>query len=284
MDDCSTDNTLENLKALEKPGIKIIALENNRGASAARNIGLQHAKGDWIWFIDPDDYIELNSLKTIQTAIESNPETDSINIEMRYVAEESTPENLIKFSHPNANIGVCCQIIRKDFLQKHNIHFPEGMTYGEDTVFNFLLHINKAKTTFTGKILYNYRQRASSTMHSINHNKHLDNMSTMLNFYQTYLDNNKNKLSENQICHIKRRIQWSAAAVCQDAVRLNRNDALYQIEELKKRNLYPYPILWEKLTLKNGYRKILIESFFLLLPIKFYFNIINRLLNISNIR
>ena len=95
MDDCSTDNTLENLKALEKPGIKIIALENNRGVSAARNIGLQHAKGDWIWFIDPDDYIELNSLKTIQTAIESNPETDSINIEMRYVAEESTPENLI---------------------------------------------------------------------------------------------------------------------------------------------------------------------------------------------
>ena len=33
-------------------------------------------------------------------------------------------------------------------------------------------------------------------MHSINHNKHLDNMSTMLNFYQTYLDNNKNNFQK----------------------------------------------------------------------------------------
>ena len=62
INDCSTDNSLEILEeyASKDERIKIIDLKENQGAAAARNKGLEIAKGEYLGFVDPDDYVDLN--------------------------------------------------------------------------------------------------------------------------------------------------------------------------------------------------------------------------------
>ena len=62
IDDCSPDNSIRILReyALKDERIKIINLKENIGAAGARNKGLEVAKGEYLGFVDPDDYIDLN--------------------------------------------------------------------------------------------------------------------------------------------------------------------------------------------------------------------------------
>ena len=57
IDDCSTDNTVEVVKALARdiPSLRVLSTPANGGPSAARNVGLRAAKGDWIGLLDADD-------------------------------------------------------------------------------------------------------------------------------------------------------------------------------------------------------------------------------------
>ena len=66
VNDGSTDNSLEILKKYQDNDSRIkIITQNNKGLSAARNTGLDHANGDYIYFIDSDDYLEPNALSEI---------------------------------------------------------------------------------------------------------------------------------------------------------------------------------------------------------------------------
>lgn len=66
IDDESPDNSVEIIKEQQKiyPNIRLVSKKNG-GASSARNYGIQYATGDYIWFFDPDDYIEHNVLKRL---------------------------------------------------------------------------------------------------------------------------------------------------------------------------------------------------------------------------
>ena len=76
IDDGSTDNTAEIAKLISNsiPCVKYIH-QNNAGAGAARNLGLKHINGDYVWFIDSDDTVNHNSINVILYEIEKhNPE------------------------------------------------------------------------------------------------------------------------------------------------------------------------------------------------------------------
>ena len=67
IDDCSTDNTVEVVKALgrEIPSLRVLSTPANGGPSAARNVGLRAAKGDWIALLDSDDAWKPGRLKRL---------------------------------------------------------------------------------------------------------------------------------------------------------------------------------------------------------------------------
>src|ERR1700729_1474103 len=67
IDDCSTDNTVEVVKTLAQdiPSIRLLSTSANSGPSAARNIGLRAAKGDWIALLDSDDAWKPGRLKRL---------------------------------------------------------------------------------------------------------------------------------------------------------------------------------------------------------------------------
>ena len=75
VDDCSTDNSIEILTSYEKKDpdrILIVKNEKNQGPGAARNIGLKFAEGEYIGFVDSDDYVDLNMYKVMYEKAKSN--------------------------------------------------------------------------------------------------------------------------------------------------------------------------------------------------------------------
>lgn len=64
VDDGSTDNTVKVISNFNDPRIRLLCLSKNQGASTARNLGIQNAKGDYITFLDSDDFYKINKLAT----------------------------------------------------------------------------------------------------------------------------------------------------------------------------------------------------------------------------
>ena len=67
IDDCSTDNTVEVVRALARdiPSVRLLSTPANGGPSAARNVGLREAKADWIALLDADDAWKPGRLKRL---------------------------------------------------------------------------------------------------------------------------------------------------------------------------------------------------------------------------
>ncbi len=75
VDDCGKDRSVEIAKkeAQKDERIRIVRHEKNQGLSAARNTGIQEAKGEYIWFMDPDDYVDCDLLEKINASLKKNP-------------------------------------------------------------------------------------------------------------------------------------------------------------------------------------------------------------------
>ena len=78
VNDASTDNSLALLQNYQEQDqrIKIIPLEENKGQGYARNLALKKVKGDYVLFLDADDYFAKDAFKQLLIAIEKKPNTE----------------------------------------------------------------------------------------------------------------------------------------------------------------------------------------------------------------
>ncbi len=176
VDDCGTDNSIKILENLLKSysgniDFKLIKHLKNRGLSAARNTGLSVATGDYIWFVDSDDYIVDDSLYTIFSNLNNNFDIivfDSLTLQLNNITslkKSPTCSNIddIAKSACDSKIPFWAQfkIYRTKFLKDENLKFEEGLYY-EDV--DFLLQIlQKNPSVKTFNVLgYVYRKRLDS--------------------------------------------------------------------------------------------------------------------------
>ena len=182
IDDGSTDATLEILQRLEERDKRIhVFHQENSGQGAARNLGLAQATGDYIWFIDADDWIEDGALLHVQRLIEAE-EPDVIFINF------STFSDLIGYA-PNVIPGdfaheiVCPRdlddatftslfawktppwrlIVSRFLLTESAIHFISGRFY-EDHPFSLHLLRTAQRLYIDPLPVYTYYQREGSTV------------------------------------------------------------------------------------------------------------------------
>lgn len=80
VDDCSTDNTLDLVRAVHDSRIRIFQQESNHGPAAARNRGLFEARGEYCAFLDGDDYWEPDFLKETSSFLQTHPETIAVSV------------------------------------------------------------------------------------------------------------------------------------------------------------------------------------------------------------
>ncbi len=92
VDDGSPDNSVEVIKSYQEKNDNIrLVSQENAGVSTARNNGIALAKGKYVWFVDPDDYIQANCLSAILSNLEKN-DADLCEIGYKEVSEDSSFE------------------------------------------------------------------------------------------------------------------------------------------------------------------------------------------------
>ena len=190
IDDCSSDNSLNILEEYAKNDQRfvIIKQETNQGQGVARNIGIEKARGEYIGFVDPDDWIELDMYKEMYEDAAKN-DTDITICDFTRYNEASGKNSLSKFlrradadyqiqylTEYNSEdkeffkdtllvlpMAVWHKIYRTDFVRKHSIKFLD-IHYLEDVIFNLDAFLHTDKISYVNKIFYNYRIRQNSTM------------------------------------------------------------------------------------------------------------------------
>ena len=202
IDDGSLDNSgkICDEYAKKDSRIKVIHKENG-GVSSARNIGLDISTGEWIAFIDSDDWIENEYFNELLCTAKNNNAQIVLCGYNRIIGNKKENINttgsnnicdnrgfLLNVLNPQTGYGFChMKIYKKEIIK--NIKFTEGLPVGEDALFNEMIAQNITKSIFLNKQLYNYRVNTSSVVKKYDSdyaNKYLNSM--ILN--KKYLFNN----------------------------------------------------------------------------------------------
>lgn len=173
-DDKSTDDSAKILKeyAAKDKRIKIILRKQNAGQSVARNDGLEIARGEYIGFVDPDDYIDKNFFENLIAAAKENRADIAIggfrkirtNGSVRYskLFAAGVFENISDKIRHLENGSVCDKVFRRDLLEKNKMRFTPGR-WLEDSLFALMSVCYANKIAVTPNALYNYRINENST-------------------------------------------------------------------------------------------------------------------------
>lgn len=178
IDDGSTDKSFEICRKYSDTfdNIKAIHIENH-GVAFARNCGIDLSIGDYIQFVDSDDYIEPNMIQKLLEEQE-NRKTDIVLC--GYYREKSGNDTTLiipnefnySFNEFDRVIGFWCfdpiigspcnKLFNAQILKIKNIHFREGMNYGEDFCFCMEYYKHIEKYSAIPEALYHYRDTPNS--------------------------------------------------------------------------------------------------------------------------
>ena len=183
VDDCGQDKSveiLENMIADYQGGISfsIIHHEHNKGLSGARNTGINHATGDYLYFLDSDDSIIPNTIESMVKKIVKYPNAQIViggvnvksskfgwaDITKKNLPEYSIDKKWIKCSFlKKAVFGVTAwnKLISRSFLLKNNLFFKEGVIH-EDEHWNYFLAKKVDRLAICNINTYNYIIRPNS--------------------------------------------------------------------------------------------------------------------------
>ena len=184
IDDCSTDHTVEVVKALgrEIPSLRLLSTPANGGPSAARNAGLREAKADWIALLDADDAWKpgrLERLSEVASATLADFVADNLVMwdpvaqaqfkptyfELPEPRKQITLLDMFRaddnFNFSKASFTLMKPIFRRKFLAEHKLEYNESMKVGED--FNFYVEglFNGAKLILIDEAYYIYSMPSS---------------------------------------------------------------------------------------------------------------------------
>ena len=161
VNDGSTDKSLEIAEQYTKQDsrIELYSHPANQGQSAARNTGLQYAVGEFISFVDADDYVDtdfytymlqhIGNLNCVQIGYKRVTREGKVLI-------EKLPKHFHQFTSP------CMRLYRREIFIKHNLHFPTGMIY-EDVVFSIDFWAIKPTYKMLPYTGYHYLANTNST-------------------------------------------------------------------------------------------------------------------------
>ena len=208
--DGSTDKSLDILKnyAQNDYRVKVISQINN-GPGNARNVGLSHAMGEYVLFVDSDDFLSENSLSQIYDNAESN-KSDIVLFDFYQLDEINNKNNKLgchlkdlfidkdfnnfTFSYDdikkhvlNSYFNSWFKLYKKSFIDKIQLVFPEGIYY-EDVLFHIKTVLLAEKISYLPKYAYNYR---ISNLNSIMNDKNkIHDIIYVVNSVESFLKDN----------------------------------------------------------------------------------------------
>lgn len=193
--------------------IRVIHKENG-GLSSARNAGLDAAQGEYVYFLDGDDYIEYSLLSEIVPYMNKGYDMVSFNYYKMYadgkketssycdthvyeLDSNEKKQNFIVAKLLRYKVGyeACCRIFKKEIIDRYNIRFADNrIVFAEDVYFSLCYCAHSNKIINLDKILYYYRQHQESIMSRESVRLNIGRMNELgklvLNHYMDYDDCN----------------------------------------------------------------------------------------------
>ncbi len=225
----------------------------NGGLSAARNSGIEVAQGKYIQFVDSDDYLEPNVLKTLIEKMETD-NLDVLRFNYRNVNENyeeihpnKDPKRFVDYRDEvcdgitflNERLGPACYVwqfvIRKDLLTNAGIRFKEGI-YFEDTEWTPRMLMVAERVTSIDMLVYDYLLRIGSITQSVERSKQKKLLEDRLSLIDS-LSNQMECLTDKS---------WYESMVAQTIISVISgvsgdfyNDRKHYIKELQKKSVFP---------------------------------------------
>lgn len=184
VDDCSSDESPRILKDYERrfpEKIKVILCTENHKQGAAKNRGIKEAKGEWIGFIDSDDWIAPDMYEKLIERAE-NTGADVVGCDYSLVTEHTYKVGKICENSRDNQVGtldtdkkkslildggsLCVKIYRRERIVNDKLWFPEDIFYEDNAIGNSYL-VGAKHFEYVKEPLYYYYQHSSSTVHTV---------------------------------------------------------------------------------------------------------------------
>jgi glycosyltransferase involved in cell wall biosynthesis len=179
VDDGSTDRSKDIIKIYKKNDhrIKFFSI-NNSGQGKARNIGINNSLGEYIYFLDSDDFIEAQTIDILVKSIHNNHICVYNAISFIHESGKIVSSKYFEINHDDlineikkgnhikylaGCISPCLKLYSAEFIKKHTIYFPEGI-FGEDVEFWLRCITNTTQINYIEYNGYHRRYRKNSTM------------------------------------------------------------------------------------------------------------------------
>lgn len=216
INDGSKDNSLEialNLQG-KYSNITVVSQENS-GLSMARNKGLEYAHGEYIWFVDSDDIIKENCLRSIIERCHrddldllgicaANIDNNELRRRFDYIGRDGVYKGTDVLNEGSIQ---CCSpftIYRRSFLVKNNLRFFPGI-YHEDNEFSPRVYYLAERVGFLNDVLYYVRQTPGSITRTPNPKRAYDYVTvcdSLHHFYYNQAKENNSVFFHNQISYL----------------------------------------------------------------------------------
>ncbi len=180
VNDGSPDNSqqiIDEYKALHPEKIKTLLIDNG-GQGRARNFGIDIAKGEYIGFVDSDDWVDVTMFEKLYNAAKAD-DADLVLCDCVACSEDGRREymNTSVYADPVCVSGsVWNKLFRRSIIG--DVRFASGLWY-EDLPFALKLMLKSEKTALVSEGLYFYRVSPASTMRNNNAKKNLDILTIM---------------------------------------------------------------------------------------------------------
>lgn len=165
INDGSSDNSGEIILGYAKKYTNLIYEEQtNKGVSAARNLGMKFARGEFVWFIDADDFVAPDCFSELMNFAKLH-DFDRIQVASYVFFEKlnNCEKNMLykgnlKSNYPYKDVMATRTLYKRRYLLENCISFLEGIDYGEDGIFNYKTMLYHPKTGDSGILSYLYRK------------------------------------------------------------------------------------------------------------------------------
>lgn len=197
IDDGSTDGSEKICDDYKNNDDRIVVVhKKNGGLASARNKGIEVSTGEYLFFIDSDDFIELNTLEELYKF--SNGGTNDLVICNYYKYDEHTKKeiDIIPFydkSNPKCIVTAMptatCKLIKREIFIKNSLMFLEGKYYEDNAIMPYALSLITSYE-YIQKPFYYYRQRTGSILNKNSYDKKWEDIFDVLEKLSDKFDNN----------------------------------------------------------------------------------------------
>ncbi len=188
IDDCSSDGSSGILSSYNQRFPSLVkALKNskNLGLGATRDRGVREASGDYLMFVDSDDYVRDDYLEHYLNAMQADPCDIVIG---GYIDTDGMRETIHLLPHSQWTelcfSSACAKLYRKSFIQTNHLEFTD-IRYAEDTLFNLFAFAKNPKCTVIDYAGYFYFANPSSITREKAYDKQLER--TLSSLYRSFL-------------------------------------------------------------------------------------------------